>query len=78
MTDADAPRSPFAGMADLSARRPVRVLPTDEIELMLASHQLYLKQNITKATARIFRRSLIGRSFRRTQSAGIKIDRALV
>jgi MFS family permease len=28
MTDTDAPRSPFAGMADLSARRPVRVRTT--------------------------------------------------
>jgi hypothetical protein len=39
MTDADTPRSPFAGMADLSARRRVRVLSGDEIEQMLASHQ---------------------------------------
>jgi hypothetical protein len=36
MTDADAPRSPFAGMTDLLARRPVRVLSADEIEQMLA------------------------------------------
>src|SRR5215471_229467 len=32
MTDSEAPRSPFAGMADLSARGPVRVLSADEIE----------------------------------------------
>ena len=43
MTDGDAPRSPFAGMADLSAQRPIRVLSADEIEQMLASHELYLK-----------------------------------
>ena len=43
MTDAGTPRSPFAGMADLSAQRPIRVLSADEIEQMLASHQLYLK-----------------------------------
>ena len=43
MTDADTPRSPFAGIADLSAQRPIRVLSADEIEQVLTSHQLYLK-----------------------------------
>lgn len=41
MTDWDGPRSPFAGMADLSPRMPVRVLSTTEIEQMLTLHQLY-------------------------------------
>ena len=43
MTDLDRPRSPFAGMADLSARKPVRVLSPDKIKQMLASHLLYLR-----------------------------------
>jgi hypothetical protein len=41
MAGSDKPRSPFAAMADLSARTPVRVLSPDEIEQMLVSHQLY-------------------------------------
>ena len=41
MTEPDRPRSPFAGIADLSARTPVRVLSADEIERMLAEHRLY-------------------------------------
>ena len=43
MTEPDRPQSPFAGMADLSARTPVRVLSPDEIERMLAEHRLYLE-----------------------------------
>ena len=39
----DGPRSPFAGMADLSVRTPVRVLSPDEIERLLAEHRLYLE-----------------------------------
>ena len=41
MAEPDRPQSPFAGMADLSVRTPVRVLSSDEIEQMLAEHQLY-------------------------------------
>jgi hypothetical protein len=40
MSDSDRPRSPFAGMADFTARPPVRVLSHDEIEQMLAEHWL--------------------------------------
>jgi hypothetical protein len=43
MTSSDRPRSPFAGMADLSAQRPIRVLSPGEIEQMLALHRLYLE-----------------------------------
>ena len=43
MSDAERPRSPFAGMPDFSAWTPVRVLSLDLIEQMLAEHQLYLK-----------------------------------
>ena len=42
MAEPDRPRSPFAGMADLSVRTPVRVLSPDEIERLLAEHRLYL------------------------------------
>ena len=43
MAEPDRRRSPFAGMADLSARTPTRVLSPDEIERMLAEHRLYLE-----------------------------------
>src|SRR5712672_2422086 len=43
MAEPDRPRSPFAGMADLSVRTPVRVLSPDEIERLLAEHRLYLE-----------------------------------
>ena len=43
MAESDRPRSPFATNVDLSARKPVRVLSSGEIEQKLASHQLYLK-----------------------------------
>jgi hypothetical protein len=36
MAEPDKPQSPFAGMADLSVRTPVRVLSPDEIDRMLA------------------------------------------
>jgi hypothetical protein len=49
----DKPQSPFAGMADLSARKPVRVLSPDEIDWMLAEHRLISRRIITKATGRI-------------------------
>jgi hypothetical protein len=42
MKDSDMPRSPFAGVADFSARSPVRVFSADELERMLAEHRLYL------------------------------------
>ena len=42
MAEPDRPQSPFAGMADLSARTPLRVLSPDEIERLLAEHRLYL------------------------------------
>jgi hypothetical protein len=54
MGETDRPQSPFAGMADLSARTPVRVLSPDEIERMLAGGTgCTSRRNTTKATARI-------------------------
>jgi tRNA G10 N-methylase Trm11 len=43
MAERDKPQPPFAGMADISARTPVRVISPDEIERMLAEHRLYLE-----------------------------------
>ena len=43
MAERDRPQSPFAGMAHLFARTPVRVLSLDEIERMLSEHRLYLE-----------------------------------
>jgi hypothetical protein len=43
MAEPDRPPSPFAGMADFSARTPVRVLSSGEIERMLSEHRLYLE-----------------------------------
>jgi hypothetical protein len=43
MAEPGKPQSPIAGMADLSARTPVRVLSPDEIERMLAEPRLYLE-----------------------------------
>jgi len=42
MAEPDRPRSPFAGIADFSARSPLRVLSPDEIDRMLAEHRLGL------------------------------------
>src|SRR5712671_2169393 len=46
MAEPDRPQSPFAGMADLSVRTPVRVLSPDEIERLLAEHRLYLETGL--------------------------------
>ena len=74
MTDADRPRSPFAGMADLSAQRPIRVLPPDEIEQMLASHRLYLDTEYHEGHRANFASvDLSGRDFSGLNLRGIKI-----
>ena len=69
MSESERPQSPFAGMADFSARTPVRVLSPDEIERMLAEHRLYLETEYhqghrahlssTDPTGRIFSGSII-------------------
>src|SRR5215469_18109466 len=79
MSDSDRPRSPFAGMADFSARPPVRLLSTDQIEQMLAEHQLYLETEYHQghranfASADLSQRDFSGRNLR-----GIKMDRAVL
>src|SRR5215469_14480003 len=79
MAESDTPRSPFAGMADLSAQRPVRVLSPDEIEQLLASHQLYLKTEYHEGHRADFSSAdLTGLDFAGLDLRGIKMDRAVL
>src|SRR5215468_6362241 len=79
MTDSEAPRSPFARMADLSARGPVRVLSPDEIEQMLASHRRYLRTEYHEGhRANFSSADLTGRDFSGLNLRGIKMDRAVL
>jgi len=79
MSDSDRPRSSFAGMAELSTRPPVRMLSPDQIEQMLAEHQLYLETEYHQghranfASADLSQRDFSGRNLR-----GIKMDRAVL
>jgi hypothetical protein len=64
MAEPDKPQSPFAGMADLSARTPVRVLSPDEIDRMLAEHRLYLETEYHRGhRAHLSSTDLAGRDF---------------
>src|SRR6476660_1375674 len=77
MAEPDRPRSPLAGMADLSARTPVRVLSPDEIEEMLAEHRLYLETEYHQGHCANFSSAdLTGRDFSGLNLRGIKMDRA--
>jgi hypothetical protein len=77
MAEPDRPQSPFAGMADLSARTPVRVLSPDEIERMLAEHRLYLETEYHEGhRANFSSADLTGRDFSGLNLRGIKMDRA--
>src|SRR6266403_3709760 len=79
MTESDRPRSPFAGMADFSARTSVRVLSPDEIERMLAEHQLYLETEYHEGhLANFSSADLTGRDFSGLNLRGIKMDRAVL
>src|SRR5271170_4587535 len=79
MSDSDRPRSPFAGMADFSARTPVRVLSTEEIEQILASHRLYLETEYREGhRANFSSADLTGRDFSGLNLRGIKMDRAVL
>src|SRR5205085_10815436 len=79
MGEPDRPQSPFAGMADLSARTPVRVLSPDEIELMLAEHRLYLETEYHQGhRANFASADLTGRDFSGLNLRGIKMDRAVL
>src|ERR1700758_4291629 len=79
MTEPDRPQSPFAGMADLAARTPVRVLSPDEIERMLEEHRLYLETEYHQGhRANFASADLAGRDFSGLNLRGVKMDRALL
>ena len=79
MADSDRPRSPFAGMADFSARPPVRVVSPDQIEQMLADHQLYLETEYHQGhRANLASADLSGQDFSGLNLRGIKMDRAVL
>src|ERR1700746_392189 len=79
MSESDRPQSPFAGMADLTARTPVRVLSPDEIERMLAEHRLYLETEYHQGPRANFASvDLTGRDFSGLNLRGIKMDRAVL
>src|SRR3984893_17112898 len=79
MSESERPRSPFAGMPDLTARTPVRVLSPDEIERMLAEHRLYLETEYHQGhRANFSSADLTGRDFSGLNLRGIKMDRAVL
>ena len=79
MGETDRPQSPFAGMADPSARTPVRVLSLDEIERALAEHRLYLETEYHQGhRANFSSADLTGRDFSGLNLRGIKMDRAVL
>jgi hypothetical protein len=79
MSDSDRPRSPFAGMADFTARPPVRVLSHDEVEQMLAEHWLYLETEYHEGhRANFASADLSGQDFSGLNLRGIKMDRAVL
>jgi hypothetical protein len=79
MAEPDTPQSPFAGMADLSVRTPLRVLSPDDIERMLAEHRLYLETEYHQGhRANFSSADLAGRDFSGLNLRGIKMDRALL
>src|SRR6476620_10954869 len=79
MAEPDRPQSPFAGMADLSVRTPVRVLSPDEIERLLAEHRLYLETEYHEGhRANFSSADLAGRDFSGLNLRGIKMDRAVL
>jgi hypothetical protein len=79
MTEPDRSQSPFAGMADLSVRTPVRVLSPDEIERMLAEHRLYLETEYHRGhRANFASTDLTGRDFSGLNLRGVKMDRAVL
>src|SRR5712672_2740395 len=79
MLDSERPRSPFAGMVDLSARTPVRVLSPGEIERLLAEHRLYLETEYHEGhRANFASADLTGRDFSGLNLRGVKMDRAVL
>ena len=66
-------------MAELSVRKPLRVLSPDEIEQTLAMHKLYLDTEYHEGhRANFSSADLTGRDFSGLNLRGIKMDRALL
>src|ERR1700722_4813959 len=79
MAEPDRPQSPFAGMADLSARTPLRMLSPDEIGQMLAEHRLYLETEYHQGhRANFSSADLTGRGFSGLNLRGVKRDPPLL
>ena len=79
MSDSDRRRSPFAGLADFSARPPLRMLSRDEIEQMLEEHRRYLKTEYHQGhRANFASADLSGQDFSGLNLRGIKMDRAIL
>src|SRR5437868_12748275 len=79
MAEPDRPQSPFAGMADFSARTPVRVLSPDAMGRMLAEHRLYLETEYHQGhRANFSSADLTGWDFSGLNLRGIKMDRAVL
>ena len=79
MAEPDRPQSPFAGMADLSARTPLRMLSPAEIAQMLAEHRLYLETEYHQGhRANFASADLAGRDFSGLNLRGVKMDRAVL
>jgi hypothetical protein len=79
MTEPDRPQSPFAGMAHLVARTPVRLLSPDEVDHMLAEHRLYLETEYHEGhRANFSSADLTERDFSGLNLRGIKMDRAVL
>jgi len=79
MEEPDRPQSPFAGMADFSARTPLRCCCPTRSSGCWPSIDFTLRRNITKATARISHQpNLAGRDFSGLNLRGIKMDRAVL
>src|SRR5256886_12740730 len=79
MSDSDRPRSPFAVLADFSARPPLRMLSRDEIEQMLGEHRRYLETEYHQGhRANFASADLSGQDFSGLNLRGIKMDRAVL
>jgi uncharacterized protein YjbI with pentapeptide repeats len=79
MSESDRLQSPFAGMPDFSARTPVRVRSSDDIDQMLADHRLYQETEYHQGHRGNFSSTdLTGRDFSGLNLRGIRMDRALL
>src|SRR6202048_1270571 len=77
MAEPDRPQSPFAGMADISVRTPLRLLSPDEIERALVEHRLYLETEYHQGhRANFSLADLTGRDFSGLNLRGRKMERA--